>query len=192
MENNLFGYKRAILKRQLLPMEVATYVWHQKCGDKSMSFAVACPTCGVKLKVPDTSAGKVVKCPKCFGSMTRPATDLASGNSRKQPAVPPSVDVHSSHSYSPPPLVVEPVEPTQHDDEPAPRRSRPSRRRGPGVGFHCPFCRSNDPPQVRSKISTAGWVVFVVLLLFCFPLCIIGLFITENYRVCSSCGINLG
>jgi hypothetical protein len=45
---------------------------------------------------------------------------------------------------------------------------------------------------VRRRISTAGWVVFVALLLFCFPLSIIGLFIKEDYRVCSSCGIKLG
>jgi regulator of protease activity HflC (stomatin/prohibitin superfamily) len=30
-----------------------------------MSIAVACPTCGAKLKAPDNAAGRKVKCPKC-------------------------------------------------------------------------------------------------------------------------------
>jgi GYF domain 2/LITAF-like zinc ribbon domain len=61
-----------------------------------------------------------------------------------------------------------------------------------GTGFRCPFCQSTQPPLTRSKISTAGWVMFVVLLIACFPLCIIALFIKEDYRVCSSCGTKLG
>ncbi len=61
-----------------------------------------------------------------------------------------------------------------------------------GIGFRCPFCQSGLPPRVKSKISTAGWVVFVVLLIACFPLSIIGIFIKEDYRVCSSCGTKLG
>ena len=60
------------------------------------------------------------------------------------------------------------------------------------TGFRCPFCQSTHPPQVKSKISTAGWVMFVVLLIACFPLCVVALFIKEDYRVCSSCGTKLG
>ena len=61
----------------------------------------------------------------------------------------------------------------------------------PAVGFRCPFCQSNLAPKVKRKISTAGWVTFTSLLIFCFPLCIIGLFIKDEYRVCRSCGIKL-
>jgi hypothetical protein len=38
-------------------------------------------------------------------------------------------------------------------------------------------------------MSTVGWVVFVILLLACFPLCWIAVFITEPYRQCSQCRI---
>jgi hypothetical protein len=65
------------------------------------------------------------------------------------------------------------------------------RRSRPAVGFCCPFCQSNLAPKVKRKISTGGWVTFVALLIFCFPLCIIGLFIKDEYRVCRSCGIKL-
>lgn len=58
--------------------------------------------------------------------------------------------------------------------------------------LECPFCHTDAMPLVRSQISTAGWIVFVVLLLLCFPLCLIALFIKEDFRVCSRCGIKLG
>jgi uncharacterized membrane protein YvbJ len=47
--------------------------------------------------------------------------------------------------------------------------------------FRCPFCNSDSPPAARRKISTAGWVIFVILLIACFPLCIIGLFIRKRH-----------
>jgi hypothetical protein len=58
--------------------------------------------------------------------------------------------------------------------------------------FKCPYCGAEAPPTVRRRISTAGWVVLVVLLLVCLPLFWIGLLIREDYRVCSQCGVNLG
>ena len=60
------------------------------------------------------------------------------------------------------------------------------------AGFACPFCRAHGAPLQRAKISTAGWIVFAVLLLLCFPLFWIGLLMKETYRVCGSCGSNLG
>lgn len=60
------------------------------------------------------------------------------------------------------------------------------------VGFKCPYCQSQSPPIQQQKISTAGWILFVVLLLACFPLCWIGLLIKEDYRTCSFCGLSLG
>ena len=59
------------------------------------------------------------------------------------------------------------------------------------VGFRCPFCQSNLAPKRKRKISTAGWVTFSLLLVFCFPLCIIGLFIKDEYHVCRDCGVKL-
>jgi predicted RNA-binding Zn-ribbon protein involved in translation (DUF1610 family) len=59
-------------------------------------------------------------------------------------------------------------------------------------GFRCPYCQSQNFPRVLQKISSAGWVAFIVLLFFCIPLCWIGLLMKEDYRVCSSCGMTLG
>jgi DNA-directed RNA polymerase subunit RPC12/RpoP len=78
------------------------------------------------------------------------------------------------------------------DDEDDGRRNRRSRRQSSRREFTCPYCGTNHSPRVRQKISAAGWIVFIILLFFCFPLCIVGIFITEDFRECSSCGIKIG
>jgi hypothetical protein len=59
-------------------------------------------------------------------------------------------------------------------------------------GFRCPFCQTDAPPELCSKVAAEGWVCFFVLLLFCFPLCLLGLLVREEYRACSACGVKLG
>jgi hypothetical protein len=56
-----------------------------------------------------------------------------------------------------------------------------------GQGFHCPRCASNLYPRITRQISTAGWIVFAVLLLFFFPLFWIGFFIKEDVKICPVC-----
>jgi DNA-directed RNA polymerase subunit RPC12/RpoP len=55
--------------------------------------------------------------------------------------------------------------------------------------YRCPYCGSPHPPRVVEKISTGGWIVFAVMLLFCFPLFFIGLLMKETYQVCQQCGV---
>jgi predicted RNA-binding Zn-ribbon protein involved in translation (DUF1610 family) len=78
--------------------------------------------------------------------------------------------------------------PPQHDRRDDYDR-RPPRRAGE---FRCPFCGTNARPYIRKKISTGGWVLFVVLLIGCFLASPLALLMTEEYRTCSACGINLG
>src|SRR5262249_34470875 len=60
-------------------------------------------------------------------------------------------------------------------------------------GFRCTYCGPRTLPRTKKKVSTAGWVFFWVLLLFlCLPLCWIGLFIKDEFRVCGDCGMKLG
>ena len=77
------------------------------------------------------------------------------------------------------------------DEEPASLDVRHERWSHGLSGFRCPFCGTDSPPVVQKKVSTAGWIIFIVLLIGCFPLCLIGLFVTEDFRVCGSCGIKL-
>jgi len=56
-----------------------------------------------------------------------------------------------------------------------------------GYDYRCPHCHTTQPPVIGKRISTTGWIVFFSLLIFCFPLCFIGLFIKDEYRMCSWC-----
>lgn len=71
------------------------------------------------------------------------------------------------------------------DFDDRPRRRRRSR-------FRCPYCDTPAPPEIRTKVSGGGWVVFVVLLLVFFPLCWVGLLMKDEYRTCYDCGVKLG
>ena len=63
------------------------------------------------------------------------------------------------------------------------------------MAFKCPFCSSEEIPTTTKRVNTGGWVLFVVLLLFCFPLCFIPFLVDgckDEVRKCLSCGSTLG
>ncbi len=58
-----------------------------------------------------------------------------------------------------------------------------------GMGTHaCPYCHSVMMPRYDRRVSTAGWVVFTVLLFTTLIFCFIGLLIKEDQRFCTICG----
>jgi len=60
------------------------------------------------------------------------------------------------------------------------------------VNYRCPRCGSHYLPIVERKISTAGWIVFSVLLVFTFIFFWIGLLMKEEVRVCPVCRAKVG
>ncbi|MBN1590329.1 MAG: LITAF-like zinc ribbon domain-containing protein [Pirellulales bacterium] len=63
------------------------------------------------------------------------------------------------------------------------------------MSFKCPFCSHEGPPEIKREMSMGGWVLFIVLLLFCIPLCWLPFVIDgckEDKRICSGCGAKLG
>lgn len=65
------------------------------------------------------------------------------------------------------------------------------RRKKAARPVECDRCGSTYPPYQRTVISQTGWVLFVVLLILFFPLCWIGLLMTETQINCSDCGVRL-
>ena len=55
----------------------------------------------------------------------------------------------------------------------------------------CPRCQRATHFLQHERISTGGIIVFAILLVPCFPLCWIGLFIKEKYLLCPLCGMQL-
>jgi len=68
-------------------------------------------------------------------------------------------------------------------------RQRKKKRRPERV--ECLRCDSTARPRTTWVISQTGWVVFAVLLIFFFPLCWIGLLMTEPEYRCADCGARL-
>lgn len=71
-----------------------------------------------------------------------------------------------------------------------------------GVGFYtgapvdhqyrCPHCGTNFLPRMERRVSTAGWIVFSVLLVFTFIFFWIGLLMKENVAICPMCKARVG
>ena len=124
----------------------------------------ACPHCATAINGAGIAPGALAQCPNCRGQFTMPGQAAAGYPAQGFP----------SQQY------------------PAPSFPGPTMNLRTQGKFSCPFCHTSVPPRINKQISTAGWVMFVVLILFCFILAPIALFITEDYRSCSSCGIKLG
>jgi hypothetical protein len=63
------------------------------------------------------------------------------------------------------------------------------------MGLKCPFCGQEGVPVVSKQISAVGWVLFVVLLIMCIPLCWIPFVVDgckEDVRKCAACGCKIG
>jgi DNA-directed RNA polymerase subunit M/transcription elongation factor TFIIS len=158
----------------------------------SETIQFTCPACDGVLVVATSLRGTKVSCPKChnIAVISAPPADFVL--SEKVPPESASTRAKLVASIA--------------------NYGQRSRRAG---NFRCPFCQSNLAPKVKRKISTAGWVTFALLLVFCFPLSIIGLFLRagwvtfalllvfcfplsiiglflkDEYRVCRSCGNRL-
>ena len=63
------------------------------------------------------------------------------------------------------------------------------------MALKCPFCDHVGMPVIEKKMSETGWVIFVLLVIFCVPLCWIPFVVDgtkEEIRKCASCGSRLG
>jgi hypothetical protein len=153
-----------------------------------MARSIACPRCGRIFLLPATGPTVAFRCPDC-GETVNPSPSVATETAEPLdfgPPIPvPYRDAEESPRRSRP-----------RDDYPSRRDDRPRRRR-----FICPFCDSDAPTAVRSKVSVLGWLtifggfgLFVFLLFAFFPcslvglLGLIGLAFREDYRVCPDCG----
>jgi predicted Zn finger-like uncharacterized protein len=144
-----------------------------------------CPSCQERLSVLPADVGKDVACPKCETVFraervsVRPAPSVS--ERRRSERTEDDGQRQSRWERN-----RETDRRSRYDDEDDRDRGyRPSRG---GAGFRCRSCGSRDRPVYKEEISTAGWVVFAVMLTVCFPLFWIGLLMKEQYRACAECG----
>lgn len=65
-----------------------------------MPIEVYCDSCQKKLRVPDTAAGKRIKCPKCQGVLSVPAAESPAPAHQSSPAIPTPAKMAASKSSS--------------------------------------------------------------------------------------------
>lgn len=155
----------------------------------------ACPTCEKVYKARDELAGRELVCKKCGAAFLvpeRPVREVHYGTMlpSEAPAQPlPEPKPDEPFGFDPPARPSSRRSRRRHEYQDEDQEPRSHKRRR---GFRCMHCGSSDLPVTVKKISTGGWIVFVVILLVFFPLCWIGLLITDNYKVCYECRIRLG
>lgn len=117
-----------------------------------------------------------MNCPKCGAKLMEGAASCQwCGQTTPENASQPTTD---SPTITQPPAVQPP---------PAPL---------PPMGrFTCPFCGNQGPPIISKTMSSGGWILFAVLLVFCLPLCWLPFVLNgtkEEVRKCYGCGAKLG
>ncbi len=90
-------------------------------GDSTMSILVKCAGCQTTMKAPDTTAGKMVRCPKCGEGVAVPAGGVANGATsaavpKKEQDAPttPRSPAYDANATRPPPGVEDPPLNTPH------------------------------------------------------------------------------
>lgn len=166
------------------------------------AIKVKCPHCGAVANAPGTSEGKLISCPSCAQKvLVQASDDDEQGNGDTGPLVQTrmsdrprdreEIDERPSRRGRDRDDDEGDDRPArgrrkERDDEDDDRDERPARG-----GYRCPYCRTSRPPIVRQQVSPIGWIVFALLLIFTVCLCWIGLFIKEDVRICSECGMRL-
>jgi hypothetical protein len=149
-------------------------------GEKIVT--ITCPSCGHQADAPASYLKREATCPHCSTAFnpSKPAEEF---NFREQSS---ALAVYRQPRRR--------DEYDEDDEDYRPRRRRRRRRDydDDGYGYRCPYCDTRSRPYRRSQISAGGWITFALMLLFCWPLFWIGLLITEEYSVCSRCGLRLG
>lgn len=146
----------------------------QNCGQSNDNGQNYCRHCGAPLVLPQRRANVPPPKPYGWASPSSPLHNVADGENQAGSQL---IQPVASSNYQPPPALA------QMPNSPIMQHL---------VGYHCPRCGTTAAPIVQSRISTGGWVVFVSMLLFCFPLFFIGLLMREDYRVCPICLAQIG
>lgn len=162
-----------------------------------------CTQCRTQLEAPPGSEGSKCDCPTCGTRLLIPGTS-PSPSPRMPDLEIDSDSIKKERKSSQQPTSREPAYREYEWDEEREEREERRRRRSQSNdeeedlrsrssrGFRCPFCRTPERPRTEQRISTAGWVVFAVLLFACLPLFWIGLLIREDVQLCRDCGMRLG
>lgn len=163
----------------------------QNCGQVNQANSNFCRFCGLKFmrSTPAPAAPPPRQNRLQISTQNRAAFDFAPPHpySWKTDELNPEDQRRTRPIDQVQPLVKQPPLPTQKDINFSNKIARQNQNNFAPYFYKCPNCYSPEEPTVEKKISTAGWVVFAVLLLTIPFLFWIGFFIKEEVKTCPVC-----
>lgn len=175
-----------------------------QCPDESAGSKIAC-SCGQRVQIPEPPKPAPTLNKTVLGQLPGEDSGLKTLTSAVTPPIVPSL---------PEAEIVAEAELESVSSEP--ERGRRRRRREEDESYddgeeprkrkwmRCPFCGFRGRPILRQQVAVAGWIVlgiiaficvftaiFICVTVFLTPLCLLGLLIKEDYRICADCGMKL-
>jgi RNA polymerase subunit RPABC4/transcription elongation factor Spt4 len=172
----------------------------QNCGNINNYGSNFCRFCGAKIIVPPPTAHSAPPPPQYFQPQSQPHQPQSYENNPPRPyswktdEFQPTTNAKARKTQQ----EIRGVQPLDNFLQPPPPAQPPATvyqqpfQTGMAYGYRCPRCGSQNLPIITRKISTAGWIVFAVLLIFTFFFFWIGLLMKEDVRVCPACGLRVG
>lgn len=162
----------------------------QNCGQSNSQESNFCRFCGTRFGQKQPQTDYEIQTPKPYAWKT---DEFQIEKKRyHQPNPRPTTHLNSIQHFPPPKPV--PLMPTPFGTNPDFAIQQQQHFHQPPIpvqAYRCPRCFSQYPPRFERKISTAGWIVFAVLLITFFPLFWIGFLIKEDVRICPMCNLRV-
>lgn len=143
----------------------------QNCGKSNTDESQFCRFCGNRLAA-QRAENYDFRPPRPYAWKTDEYQTHA--DTRNRPAPLPAADP-------------QPQAPLQHAQQQFPGQLSFNGPRDLTGNYRCPYCGTNYLPIMERRISTAGWIVFAMLLVFTFVFFWIGLLMKENVPICPVC-----
>jgi len=164
----------------------------QNCGQVNVQASNFCRFCGTKFTAPQYSNGNNYN-PYSNGN-NNPANNPLNnpiGNSYENAPPRPyswkTDEYQVSEDKTPKSKTINRVQPLANFQNQQNMGVQPFQNQGMSQNFNCPRCSSRLFPRTTRQISTAGWIVFAVLLITFFPLFWVGFLIKEEVQTCPVC-----
>ena len=156
----------------------------QNCGQTNTQTSNFCRFCGTKMTAVQYSNGNNYN-----NLQSQPQLNYEETPPRPYSWKTDEYQVQNDNSLKTKPISrVQPLANFQPPQQPQQTTNiQPFQQPAMSQNFHCPRCNSQLYPRTTRQISTAGWIVFAVLLIAFFPLFWIGLLIKDEVRVCPVC-----
>lgn len=172
---------------EFYPKVIGDMAYCQNCGQVNAESSVFCRFCGTKFAAGKVNSPAPVRTPPVFPPTPQPMPRQNDYDIAPPRAYSWKTDEFQISDEKPTKVIdrVQPIPVMTPQNAAVPEHYQHQQMT---TGYQCPRCSSRLYPKITRQISTAGWIVFAVLLVTFFPLFWIGFLIKEDIEVCQICG----